>query len=378
MTIPNPAAARRLGIGMVFQHFSLFDALTVAENIALALAGGIELRRARRRGSAKVSAEYGLPLNPDSRRRRPLRRRAPARRDRPLPAAGARAHHHGRADLGADAAGGRRPLRHPARLAAEGCSVLYISHRLEEVQAICHHATILRAGKVVGRMRSADGDGGRLASLMVGGRAPRAVRARAGRARRGSGSARDLPLNAEAASLCRRAGRRSRSTCAAARSSPSPASPATARTSCSTRVSGETPRRARRCGSTASMPAAGDGSHRGAGWSAFVPEERLGHGAVPRMPLCRATRPHPAPPATGWSARGVVNLGGARAIADRVDQAFDVRKGIARPGGERPLRRQSAEVRRRPRIPAASPACSSSASRPGASMPAPRPPSARR
>src|SRR5436190_9662112 len=37
VTIASPAAARRLGIGMVFQHFSLFDALTVAENIALAL-----------------------------------------------------------------------------------------------------------------------------------------------------------------------------------------------------------------------------------------------------------------------------------------------------------------------------------------------------
>ena len=33
VTIANPAAARRLGIGMVFQHFSLFEALTVAENI---------------------------------------------------------------------------------------------------------------------------------------------------------------------------------------------------------------------------------------------------------------------------------------------------------------------------------------------------------
>ena len=39
-TIPNPATARELGIGMVFQHFSLFDALTVTQNIALALAKG--------------------------------------------------------------------------------------------------------------------------------------------------------------------------------------------------------------------------------------------------------------------------------------------------------------------------------------------------
>jgi simple sugar transport system ATP-binding protein len=38
VVIPNPAAARALGIGMVFQHFSLFDALGVAENISLALA----------------------------------------------------------------------------------------------------------------------------------------------------------------------------------------------------------------------------------------------------------------------------------------------------------------------------------------------------
>src|SRR4051812_48054385 len=37
VTIANPARARRLGIGMVFQHFSLFETLTVADNIALAL-----------------------------------------------------------------------------------------------------------------------------------------------------------------------------------------------------------------------------------------------------------------------------------------------------------------------------------------------------
>src|SRR6185436_3243944 len=35
--IASPSAARKLGIGMVFQHFSLFDALTAAENIALSL-----------------------------------------------------------------------------------------------------------------------------------------------------------------------------------------------------------------------------------------------------------------------------------------------------------------------------------------------------
>src|SRR4051812_21778972 len=44
VTIGNPAAARRLGIGMVFQHFSLFEALTVAENIALAMSGSFDMK----------------------------------------------------------------------------------------------------------------------------------------------------------------------------------------------------------------------------------------------------------------------------------------------------------------------------------------------
>ena len=63
VTVANPAAARRLGIGMVFQHFSLFEALSLTENIALALPGGFD-RRALGARIARVSAEYGLPLEP--------------------------------------------------------------------------------------------------------------------------------------------------------------------------------------------------------------------------------------------------------------------------------------------------------------------------
>ena len=40
------------------------------------------------------------------------------------------------------------------KLAAEGCSILYISHKLHEIKALCDRATILRGGKVVGRLRS--------------------------------------------------------------------------------------------------------------------------------------------------------------------------------------------------------------------------------
>ena len=41
--ITSPSAARKLGIGMVFQHFSLFDAMTVIENIALGLDEAVDL-----------------------------------------------------------------------------------------------------------------------------------------------------------------------------------------------------------------------------------------------------------------------------------------------------------------------------------------------
>jgi general nucleoside transport system ATP-binding protein len=54
------------------------------------------------------------------------------------------------------------------RLAGEGCAVLYISHRLEEVQRICHHATIMRRGKVVAETDPANETAGTLARLMVG------------------------------------------------------------------------------------------------------------------------------------------------------------------------------------------------------------------
>ena len=40
------------------------------------------------------------------------------------------------------------------QLAAEGCSILYISHKLDEIQALCDARTILRGGKVVGDLRS--------------------------------------------------------------------------------------------------------------------------------------------------------------------------------------------------------------------------------
>src|SRR3546814_13052119 len=58
-----PHAARALGIGMVFQHFSLFEAMTVLENIALGM-DRAEDRRVLARRVREVSQAYGLPLDP--------------------------------------------------------------------------------------------------------------------------------------------------------------------------------------------------------------------------------------------------------------------------------------------------------------------------
>ena len=166
VSIASPAAARQLGIGMVFQHFSLFEALTVTENIALALP------KTMRRGLAamveRVSADYGLPLRPHAivadlsvgeRQRIEIVRCLLQKpqlliMDEPTSVLTPQEADHLFVTL--------------QRLAAEGCAVLYISHRLEEVQRICHHATIMRRGKVVAETDPAQETAGTLARLMVG------------------------------------------------------------------------------------------------------------------------------------------------------------------------------------------------------------------
>ncbi|MCW5636896.1 MAG: ATP-binding cassette domain-containing protein, partial [Rubrivivax sp.] len=61
--IANPAAARRLGISMVYQHFSLFDTLTAAENVWLGLDKAIALPEVSRR-IVDVASTYGLDVDP--------------------------------------------------------------------------------------------------------------------------------------------------------------------------------------------------------------------------------------------------------------------------------------------------------------------------
>jgi simple sugar transport system ATP-binding protein len=171
VVIGNPARARKLGIGMVFQHFSLFETLSVAENIALALEGARPGRALDAR-IRDVSRRYGLPLDP---RRRVHamsvgeRQRVEIVRcllqdprllilDEPTSVLTPQAVERLFATLRA--------------LAAEGCSILYISHKLEEIRSLCQRATVLRAGRVTGRCDPRVESAATLARMMIGGELP--------------------------------------------------------------------------------------------------------------------------------------------------------------------------------------------------------------
>ena len=166
-TPPEPRAARAAGVGMVFQHFSLFDALSVAENIALGMEDAPKMNELSDQ-IRRVSETYGLPLAPDR-------------------------------TVGDLSAGERQRveiirclLQEPKllimdeptsvltpqevdilfetlrKLSNEGTSILYISHKLEEIRTLCDSATILRLGKVVGECIPRETTARDMAEMMVG------------------------------------------------------------------------------------------------------------------------------------------------------------------------------------------------------------------
>ncbi len=167
VTIANPSRARRLGIGMVFQHFSLFETLTVAENIALALEpghAGADLPARIR----DVSAKYGLPLDPH----RHIHTMSVGERQRVeivrclLQDPRLLIMDEPTSVLTPQAVD--KLFETLRRLAAEGCSILYISHKLDEIRALCHKATVLRSGQVTGNCDPRNESSSSLARMMIG------------------------------------------------------------------------------------------------------------------------------------------------------------------------------------------------------------------
>ena len=167
VSIPTPSAARRLGIGMVFQHFSLFETLTVTENIALALDQSFDLKALATR-VREVSAEYGLDVDPQrhvhsltvGERQRVEIVRCLLQDPRLL------IMDEPTSVLTPQAV--RKLFGTLKRLASEGRSILYISHKLDEIQELCTNATVMRGGRVTGHVDPRGETPASLATLMVG------------------------------------------------------------------------------------------------------------------------------------------------------------------------------------------------------------------
>jgi simple sugar transport system ATP-binding protein len=163
----HPAAARALGIGMVFQQFSLFETLTVAENVALAMPGASDLRTLSRR-IVSVSERYGLPVDP----RRLVHALSVGERQRVeiirclLQAPKLLIMDEPTSVLTPQSV--ERLFATLRTLAQEGCSILYISHKLDEIRDLCHMATVLRAGKVTGTCVPSRETPQSMARMMIG------------------------------------------------------------------------------------------------------------------------------------------------------------------------------------------------------------------
>ena len=165
--IASPKAARALGIAMVFQHFSLFEALTVAENVALGLPGEESLDALTPRIRA-VADTYGLPLEPQS----PVHGLSVGERQRIeivralLQSPKLLVMDEPTSVLTPQEA--ERLFETLRRLRDEGVSIVYISHKLDEIRALCDRATILRKGRVVATADPKRETAATLGALMVG------------------------------------------------------------------------------------------------------------------------------------------------------------------------------------------------------------------
>jgi simple sugar transport system ATP-binding protein len=171
-SLKSPTEAINAGIGMVFQHFMLADNLTVLENVVLGAEKLHGIGDAARAEIRKISSDYGLRVNPD--------------------------------DLVADLGVGDRQrieilkvlyrgakilildeptavlvpqevnelFDHLRELKSEGLTVIFISHKLDEVLSVADDITVIRRGTTVAAVDPKDVTARQLAELMVGSELP--------------------------------------------------------------------------------------------------------------------------------------------------------------------------------------------------------------
>ncbi len=317
--IHSPRQARGLGIAMVFQHFALFESLTVAENVWLGLDAPLsrpalvsEVRRVAERYELDVHAERLVSTLSVGERQRVEILRALLTNPRLLIL------DEPTSVLTPQAA--ERLFGTLRQLAASGCSLLYISHKLDEVRALCQSCTVLRGGRVTGAVDPRTETNRSLSELMLG-TAPAAPVARAPRAGKVALEVKGLSLprterfgvaldrigfaleGGEILGVAGISGNGQAELLAALSGEDSRAPAGTVRLF-GRDVTGASPRLRRDQG------------------LCFVPEERIGRGSVPSLSLAAntvLTRREPVSP-RGWLRRGR-----ARQLAARLIEKFSVR-----------------------------------------------------
>jgi len=349
IVLAGPSEARDLGIGMVFQHFTLFENLNVAENVALGLPATDSFAAISER-LEETARVYGLPLNP----KREVWQLSVGERQR----------------IEIVRALMQNPklliLDEPTsvltpqeadllfvvleRLKGEGRAIFYISHKLEEVKRLCDTATILRGGKKVATCNPRQETAASLARMMVG--------AEIGEVKAASGRGVSVPrlvIHKLSLEPDDPHGTRLQEISFEVRGGEIVGIAGVAgngQDELFSALSGE--RLASEGGAVvidgeaAGLLSVTDRRRMGA---AFVPEERLGHRAAPRMKLSEKGTAH-------WPRRerhGQERLhqqAGDACSCRPHHQDFRRAQGQARSGSREPLRRQFAEIRGRPRNPA--------------------------
>jgi general nucleoside transport system ATP-binding protein len=323
IVLAGPSAARALGIGMVFQHFSLFENLTVAENVALGLPATESFTAISER-LAKTARDYGLPLDP----KREVWRLSVGERQR-IEIVRALMQNPKLLILDEPTA-----VLTPQeadqlfivleRLKSEGRAILYISHKLEEVKRLCDTATILRLGKKVATCNPRQETAASLARMMVGAEIGE-VKAAGAR----TASVRRLVIHNLSLEPDDPHGTRLREISLEVRGGEVLGIAGVAgngQDELFAALSGE-----RLSAGEGNIVIDGgavgllDVNERRRRGAAFVPEERLGHGCAPRMKLSENAL------LTGHAASSMVKRGFIKKLAalahvDRTTKSFDVRK----------------------------------------------------
>ena len=168
VSISSPEDAMALGIGMIHQHFKLVDVFTAAENIAVGTPGKRLSARVMREKVCQISRSIGLDIDPD---RRAFEMSVSEKQTVEI----LKVLYRGQRILILDEPTAVLTPQETERLfdilrsmREQGCAIIIITHKLNEVMAISDRVTILRKGKYIDTVNTSETNEKQLTELMVG------------------------------------------------------------------------------------------------------------------------------------------------------------------------------------------------------------------